>query len=82
MDKIKYSKLPQSDNPLKIDNDLIEIQKTIIYYGEKILKNLTKLHILIKEINLENKEIENNNKDPINQYLKKLIISKDDQAKK
>ena len=37
MNKVKFEKLKDSENLLKIDKDMVEIQNTIIFYGEKIL---------------------------------------------
>ena len=72
MDKNKFIKLQQTDNPLKIEKDLIEIQKTIIFYNEQILEKLSGIEKLLQtnKINDDNKNII---KDPINEYLKKLI---------
>lgn len=32
-----YKNLEEQDNMLKIEKDLVEIQKTIIYFGNKII---------------------------------------------
>jgi hypothetical protein len=34
------NKVIKEENRLQIDNHIIELQKTIIYYGDKILKEL------------------------------------------
>ena len=48
MDKYSFSKLKnENDNCLKTEKDMIELQKTIIFYGEKILSELENLKILL-----------------------------------
>ena len=73
MDKNKFIRLQQTDNPLKIDKDLIEIQKTIICYSEKILEKLSEIEKLLQQTNKVKDVTMNIIKDPINEYLKKLI---------
>lgn len=77
MDKCNFKYLKEDDHPLKIDKDLIQIQKTIIFYGEKILLELNKLEVLIKTNN-QNKEINHsgNNKDQLINQLLNLKIPK------
>ena len=49
MDKYSFSKLKnENDNCLKTEKDMIELQKTIIFYGEKILTELKNLKNLLK----------------------------------
>ena len=73
MDKNKFIKLQQTENPLKIDKDLIEIQKTIIFYSEKILEKLSEIEKLLQQTNKVKDVTMNIINDPINEYLKKLI---------
>lgn len=70
-----FINLKEIENPLKIDKDLIEIQKTIIFYGEKILLELNKLEILIKTNN-QNREISYSNKDQMIQQFLNMKIPK------
>ena len=53
-----------------LDKDLVEIQKTIIFYGENILLELNKLETLIKSSN-QNKKVNyfDNSKDQMIQQL-------------
>ena len=49
MDKYSFSKLKnENENCLKTEKDMIELQKTIIFYGEKILTELENLKNLLK----------------------------------
>lgn len=70
-----FINLKEIENPLKIDKDLIEIQKTIIFYGEKILSELNKLETLIKT-NSQNREINYSNKDQMIQQFLNMKIPK------
>lgn len=44
-----YKNLEEHDNMLKIEKDLVEIQKTIIYFGNKIIQEITELKNLIQQ---------------------------------
>ena len=54
----EFKILEESEHSLKIEKDLIEIQKTIIYYGDKIINLLKEKdikQITIKEEKLKKK---------------------------
>ena len=73
MNKIKFENLKDSENLLKIDKDMVEIQKTIIFYGEKILFELDNLTCLIKQTNVNNND---HTVHPIAQQIANLKIPK------
>lgn len=39
----------EKDNQLKIDKDMIEVQKTIIYFGNEILQKLSDIQETFKK---------------------------------
>jgi hypothetical protein len=67
-----YKELDDEERIMKIDKDLIEIQKTIIYFGTKILDELKEIKEILKEDKNNKKEqkIEN----PIITHLKTMKI--------
>ena len=50
-----YKELKEGENHLKIDKNLIEIQKTIIHRGDKIIFEIDKLSTLVRTI-IQDKE--------------------------
>lgn len=44
-----YKNLEEHDNMLKIEKDLVEIQKTIIYFGNKIIQEIIELKNLLTQ---------------------------------
>jgi hypothetical protein len=67
-----YKELEDKDGIMKIDKDLIEIQKTIIYFGNKILEELKDIKEMLKVKN-EIKKDEKAEKQIIN-HLKTMKI--------
>ena len=83
MDKYSFSKLKnENDNCLKTEKDMIELQKTIIFYGEKIISELENLKILLnkstshKEKSKETIDFSTNTQDCLLQQLLSLKIPK------
>jgi hypothetical protein len=66
-----YKVLDNKEGMLKIDTDLIEIQKTIIYFGNKILDEIKE----IKEILRESKNQDNQTQDNKLSPMEKPIIT-------
>lgn len=58
-----YRTLEEQDNMLKIEKDLIEIQKTIIYFGNKIIQEITELKNIIQQDKPNKTKQNQNNKD-------------------
>lgn len=83
MDKYSFSKLKnENDNCLKTEKDMIELQKTIIFYEEKILSELENLKILLKtsthhkEKSKGTNDFSNSTQDSLLQQLLSLEIPK------
>lgn len=78
MNNQSFSKLKEGENPLKIDKDLVEIQKTIIFYGDKIILNLEKIRELLESAfpNKKNNETMIRPQDPLLPLLKNMKIPK------
>ena len=73
MDKYNFTRLIEDKRPLILDKDLV-IQKTIIFYEEKILLELNKLEILIKSISqIKKVNYFDNSKDQMIQLLNMKI---------
>lgn len=66
----KYKILEERDNQLKLDKDLVEVQKTIIHFGNEILQKLTEIQEILKKDNVP--KIENSN--PILEHLLQIKI--------
>jgi hypothetical protein len=66
-----YKVLDDKEGMLKIDTDLIEIQKTIVYFGTKILDEIKE----IKEMLRENKKQDNKMQDSNISPMEKPIIT-------
>lgn len=69
MDK-PYNKISLSDNPLKIEKDLVEIQNTIIHYGELMINHIK----ILEQIKVKDhlKQSETDKKEFQNPFLKHL----------
>lgn len=78
MDKKGFYKLKETENSLKIDKDLIELQNTIIFYGDKIIFKLDKIIELLESAYPNGKTSEKLNRfnDPLIQLLKNMKIPK------
>lgn len=67
--------LIEDDNMLKMEKDLIELQKTIIYYGEKQIKILEQLEKLLSTtIDKDKKEKKKEEVNPMIGHLNKLNV--------
>jgi len=77
MEKTNFNKIKESETSLKIDRDLIELQKTIIFYGDKIIFNL---ETIIKMLESSYPKKKNNEAikdyDPLSQLLLNMKIPK------
>lgn len=83
MDKHSFRELKnENNNCLKTEKDMIELQKTIIFYGEKILSQLENLNTLLKTCTCykekikETNDFSNDTQDPLLQQLLSLKIPK------
>jgi hypothetical protein len=82
MENSKFAKIKESDNPLKIDKDLVEIQKTVIFYGDRIIFKLDKIIDLLQSAFPNRKSIEDINleknkfHEPLVQLLHNMKIPK------
>ena len=79
MENHSFSKLKETENSLKMDKDLIEIQKTIIFYGDKIIFKLDIITELLEYAfpNRKNKVNSSGFNEPLVQLLQNLKIPKE-----
>lgn len=79
MEKNSYNKLEETENSLKIDRDIIELQKTIIFYGDKIIFKLDTIIDLLEAAfpNRKNKIVSNRFQEPLVQLLQNMKIPKE-----
>ena len=78
MDNHNFNKLKESENSLKIDKDLIEVQKTIKFNGDKIIFGLDKIIELLESPypSRRDKEKVTRLQDPLIQLLQNMKIPK------